>query len=136
VHEAGQASMLVRLFMWPFDCLESMRFKGMYGCAQMRTVLQDVEFNDQQRFNQFVARSKSHMESQITGGGHVIAAACMCGMLNVAGWVSEQMGGLSYLEYSWDLEKRVDEDWPAVAESLEADCFACMEGCHCEFDSR
>jgi Zn-dependent M16 (insulinase) family peptidase len=28
----------------------------------MRTVLQDVEFNDQQRFNQFVARSKSHME--------------------------------------------------------------------------
>jgi hypothetical protein len=62
VHEAGQASMLVRLFMWPFDCLESMRFKGMYGCAQMRTVLQDVEFNDQQRFNQFVARSKSHME--------------------------------------------------------------------------
>jgi len=42
----------------------------------------------------------------------------------------------SYLEYLWDLEKRVDEDWPAVAESLEADCFACMEGCHCEFDSR
>jgi hypothetical protein len=39
-----------------------MRFKGMYGCAQMQTVLQDVEFNDQQRFNQFVAQSKSHME--------------------------------------------------------------------------
>ncbi len=36
------------------------------------------------------------MQSQITGGGHVIAAACMCGMLNVAGWVSEQMGGLRY----------------------------------------
>ncbi len=26
----------------------------------------------------------------------------------------------SYLEYLRDLEKRVDEDWPAVAESLEA----------------
>ncbi|CAK9212034.1 unnamed protein product [Sphagnum troendelagicum] len=97
-----------------------MRFKGMYGCAQMQTVLQDVEFNDQQRFNQFVAQSKSHMESQITGGGHGIAAARIGGMLNVAGWVSEQMGGLSYLEYLRDLEKRVDEDWPAVAESLEA----------------
>ncbi|CAK9203459.1 unnamed protein product [Sphagnum troendelagicum] len=98
-----------------------MRFKGMYGCAQMQTMLQDVEFNDQQRFNQFVAQSKSHMEeSQITGGGHGIAAARMGGMLNVAGWVSEQMGGLSYLEYLRDLEKRVDEDWPAVAESLEA----------------
>jgi hypothetical protein len=39
-----------------------MRFKGMYGCAQMQTMLQDVEFNDQQHFNQFVAQSKSHME--------------------------------------------------------------------------
>jgi hypothetical protein len=28
----------------------------------MWTVLQDVEFNDQQHFNQFVAQSKSHME--------------------------------------------------------------------------
>jgi hypothetical protein len=135
----------------------------------MQTMLQDVEFNDQQRFDQFVAQSKSHMEvgrvlymylpppvylcvtrltlqelctswedirvvnqmashdvtfkfvtrflvpvdvtclqhsstvdvyfsgwmqSQITGGGHGIAAARMGGMLNVAGWVSEQMGGL------------------------------------------
>jgi hypothetical protein len=34
------------------------------------------------------------MQSQITGGGHGIAAARMGGMLNVAGWVNEQMGGL------------------------------------------
>jgi hypothetical protein len=34
------------------------------------------------------------MQSHITGGGHGIAAARMGGMLNVAGWVSEQMGGL------------------------------------------
>jgi hypothetical protein len=36
------------------------------------------------------------VQSRITGGGHGVAAARMDGMLNVAGWVSEQMGGLRY----------------------------------------
>jgi hypothetical protein len=40
----------------------------------------------------------------------------------------------SYLEYLRDLEKRVDEDWPAVAKSLEIIWTAF--GWHCEFDSR
>jgi Zn-dependent M16 (insulinase) family peptidase len=84
----------------------------------MRKVLQDVQFSDQGRFKQFVLQSKSRMESRITGGGHSVAAARLDAKLNSAGWVSEQMGGLSYLEYLRDLEKRVDEDWPSVAESL------------------
>jgi len=84
----------------------------------MRKVLQDVKFTDQARFKQFVLQSKSRMESRISGGGHGVAAARMDAKLNTAGWVSEQMGGLSYLEYLRDLEKRVDEDWPSVVESL------------------
>ncbi|KAG0586728.1 hypothetical protein KC19_2G112800 [Ceratodon purpureus] len=84
----------------------------------MRKVLQDVKFTDQGRFKQFVLQSKSRMEGRISGGGHSVAAARLDAKLNSAGWVSEQMGGLSYLEYLRDLEKRVDEDWPSVAESL------------------
>jgi hypothetical protein len=84
----------------------------------MRKVLQDVRFNDQGRFKQFVLQSKSRMEGRVSGGGHSVAAARLDGKLNTAGWISEQMGGLSYLEYLRDLEKRVDEDWLSVAESL------------------
>jgi hypothetical protein len=43
----------------------------MYGCAQMQTLLQDVEFNDQQRFNQFVA------QKQITYGGGRLCVICI-----------------------------------------------------------
>lgn len=39
--------------------------------------------------------------------------------LNIAGWVGEQMGGLSYLEFLRNLEKQVEEDWPTVAGLLE-----------------
>ncbi|KAG0573935.1 hypothetical protein KC19_VG222800 [Ceratodon purpureus] len=76
----------------------------------MRKVLQDVKVSDQARFKQFVLQSKFRMEGRISGGGHSVAAARLDVKLNSAGWVSEQLGGLSYLEYLRGLETRVDED--------------------------
>ncbi|KZV37449.1 presequence protease 1, chloroplastic/mitochondrial-like [Dorcoceras hygrometricum] len=82
-------------------------------------VLQDVQLTDQKRFKQFVAQSKARMENRLRGSGHGIAAARMDAKLNVAGWISEQMGGLSYLEFLRTLERRVDEDWSEISASLE-----------------
>ncbi|XP_073159325.1 presequence protease 1, chloroplastic/mitochondrial-like [Henckelia pumila] len=82
-------------------------------------VLQDVQLTDQKRFKQFVSQSKARMENRLRGSGHGIAAARMDAKLNVAGWISEQMGGLSYLEFLQALEKKVDEDWPEISASLE-----------------
>ncbi|XP_075520960.1 LOW QUALITY PROTEIN: presequence protease 1, chloroplastic/mitochondrial-like [Primulina tabacum] len=82
-------------------------------------VLQDVQLTDQKRFRQFVSQSKARMENRLRGSGHGIAAARMDAKLNVAGWISEQMGGLSYLEFLRSLDKKVDEDWPEISASLE-----------------
>ncbi|KAL0365417.1 UNVERIFIED_CONTAM: Presequence protease 1, chloroplastic/mitochondrial [Sesamum angustifolium] len=82
-------------------------------------VLQDVQLTDQKRFKQFVSQSKARMENRLRGSGHGIAAARMDAKLNVAGWISEQMGGVSYLEYLQALEKKVDDDWPEISSSLE-----------------
>ncbi|KAI4295632.1 hypothetical protein L6164_035656 [Bauhinia variegata] len=82
-------------------------------------VLQDVQFTDQQRFKQFVSQSRARMENRLRGSGHGIAAARMDAKLNVAGWVSEKMGGLSYLEFLRTLEEKVDEDWANISSSLE-----------------
>ncbi|KAJ4851270.1 Presequence protease 2, chloroplastic/mitochondrial [Turnera subulata] len=51
--------------------------------------------------------------------GHRIAGARMNAMLNTAGWISEQMGGASYLEYLRALEEKLDQDWAGVSSSLE-----------------
>lgn len=85
----------------------------------IRTILLDVQFSDQQRFKQFVMQSKARMENKLTGSGHGIAAARLDAKLNVAGWVNEQMGGLSYMDFLQKLEKQVDDDWSTVAGSLE-----------------
>lgn len=101
-----------------------MRGKAMASQVQelfqlMRILLQDVQFTDQQRFKQFVSQSKARMESRLRGSGHSIAAARMDAKMNVAGWVSEQMGGLSYFDYLRTLEKQVESDWSTVAAALE-----------------
>ncbi|KAM0948972.1 putative peptidase M16, metalloenzyme, LuxS/M16 peptidase, peptidase M16C associated [Dioscorea sansibarensis] len=100
------------------------RGKAMAGRVEdlfnlMNCILQEVQFKDQQRFKQFVLQSKARMENRLRGSGHGIAAARMDAKLNVAGWISEQMGGVSYVEFLQDLEKKVDDDWDGISSSLE-----------------
>ncbi|KAH7306374.1 hypothetical protein KP509_22G008200 [Ceratopteris richardii] len=96
----------------------------------MRILLQDVQFTDQQRFKQFVSQSKARMENALRGRGHSIAAARMDAKMNIAGWVSEQMGGLSYFDFLQNLERQVDNDWSSVSASLEKIrlSFLCSQG--------
>lgn len=82
-------------------------------------VLQDVQLDDQKRFKQFVSQSRSRMENRLRGSGHSIAAARMGAKLNIAGWICEQMGGVSYLEFLKGLEDQVEKDWPQISSSLE-----------------
>ncbi|XP_044489578.1 presequence protease 1, chloroplastic/mitochondrial-like isoform X1 [Mangifera indica] len=100
------------------------RGKAMAGRADdlfnlMNCVLQEVQFTDQQRFKQFVSQSKARMENRLRGSGHRIAAARMDAKLNIAGWISEQMGGVSYFEFLQALEEKVDQDWSSISLSLE-----------------
>ncbi|PKA56112.1 Presequence protease 1, chloroplastic/mitochondrial [Apostasia shenzhenica] len=107
----------------------------------MNCIIQDVQFTDFQRFKQFVSQSKARMEvlfyldghqifpsikyffkilqSRLRGSGHGIAAARMDAKLNVAGWIAEQTGGISYLNFLKDLEKKVDQNWDEISSSLE-----------------
>ncbi|XP_060168287.1 presequence protease 1, chloroplastic/mitochondrial-like [Lycium barbarum] len=85
----------------------------------MNRILQDVQLNDQKRFQNFVSQSRSRMENRLRGSGHSIAAARMGAKLNTAGWISEQMGGVSYLEFLKGLEDQVENDWPQISSSLE-----------------
>ncbi|KAL5855616.1 hypothetical protein ACOSQ4_005418 [Xanthoceras sorbifolium] len=106
------------------SCHMIVRGKAMAGRAEdlfnlVNCVLQEVQFTDQQRFKQFVSQSKARMENRLRGSGHGVAAARMDAKLNVAGWISEQMGGVSYLEFLQALEEKVDQDWAGISSSLE-----------------
>lgn len=61
-----------------------------------------------------VLETKAGMEGGIIGGGHRFAAKRLDAQRSTAGWVGEQMGGLSYLDFIRNLAKRVDSDWDSV----------------------
>ena len=67
---------------------------------------------------QMVLETKAGMESGVIGAGHRFAAARLDAQRTTAGWVSEQMGGLSYLMYIRQLLARVESDWESVKVTL------------------
>ncbi|KAI8467060.1 MAG: peptidase M16C associated-domain-containing protein [Monoraphidium minutum] len=85
----------------------------------MRDVLTDARLDDKARFTQMVLETKAGLESGIIGSGHRFAGARLSAQRSTAGWVGEQMGGLSYLEFIRGLAKRVEADWDGVKADLE-----------------
>ncbi|KAJ4836375.1 Presequence protease 1, chloroplastic/mitochondrial [Turnera subulata] len=82
-------------------------------------ILQEVQFTDQPRFKQFVSQCKARIENRLRERDCRIVASRMDAKLNTAGWISEQMGGVSYLEYLFALEEKIDQDWAGVSSCLE-----------------
>jgi Peptidase M16C associated len=66
------------------------------------------------RAMQMVLETKAALESGVIGAGHRFAAKRLDGQRSTAGWLSEQMGGIAYLDFIRDLAKRVDSDWDSV----------------------
>ncbi|KAI3809495.1 hypothetical protein L1987_25471 [Smallanthus sonchifolius] len=82
-------------------------------------VLKEAEFTNQKRFKRFVSQSKAKLENQLRDGGHVLASARLNAKLNHAGWIAEQMCGISYLEFLKDIEGKIEEKWNEISMSLE-----------------
>lgn len=85
-----------------------------------RDILLTARLDDKARFAQMVAETKAGLESGIVGSGHSFAAKRLAAQRSTAGWLSETMGGLSYLEFIRNLSKRVESDWDSVKADLES----------------
>jgi presequence protease len=85
----------------------------------MRDVLQTVKLDNRDRFRQMLLESKAGMEARLVPMGHSIVDTRLRAQFNEAGWLAEQMGGVSYLFFLRELVTAVEEDWPSVYEKLE-----------------
>jgi hypothetical protein len=87
--------------------------------AILRDVLLTVRLDNQARFKQMVLEAKARKEARLVPGGHGYINTRLRANFGQAGWVSEQMGGISNLFFVRQLAQEVDQDWPAVLEKLE-----------------
>jgi Zn-dependent M16 (insulinase) family peptidase len=85
----------------------------------MRDILLTVNFDNPERFLQIALESKAGKESGLVPGGHGVVNGRLKAQFSESDWVSEQMGGVSYLFFVRDLIKRIESNWPAVLAVLE-----------------
>ncbi len=78
-----------------------------------------ANLDNPERFRQIVVEEKADMESALTPSGHSLVNARLRSFFSEAGWIDEQMGGVSYLYFLRRLLEEVDHSWPAVLEKLE-----------------
>jgi Zn-dependent M16 (insulinase) family peptidase len=85
----------------------------------LRDVLLTVMLDNRERFRQMVLEEKAMVEARLVPAGHQVVNTRLKAKFNEAGWVAEQMGGVSYLFFLRKLADAVDQDWPGVLEKLE-----------------
>ena len=78
----------------------------------MRDLLLHAQLDNQPRFEQLANEALARAESGVVSAGHSICAQRLAAQDSVAGWVSEQTGGVARLEHLRQLVRAVKDDWP------------------------
>ncbi|ODT69236.1 MAG: peptidase M16 [Pelagibacterium sp. SCN 63-23] len=82
--------------------------------AIMGDVLLDAQLGNRDRFRQMALEEKAGFEARLVPSGNAIVDTRIKAGLTEAGWIAEQMSGVSYLDFLRGLVKRIDSDWDGV----------------------
>jgi presequence protease len=87
--------------------------------AILRDILLTLRLDNRDRFRQMVLEEKASLESMLVPAGHQVVNSRLRARYNTADWVSEKMGGFSYLFFIRELAEAVERDWQGVLAQLE-----------------
>jgi Zn-dependent M16 (insulinase) family peptidase len=85
----------------------------------MRDILLTVEMDNRDRFRQMVLEERARKEQGLIPAGHQVVNSRLRAHFSEAGWMGEQMDGVSYLFFLRDLVRKVDDDWSSVRDILQ-----------------
>jgi Zn-dependent M16 (insulinase) family peptidase len=86
----------------------------------LRDMLLTVKLDNPERFRQIVQKVRARSEASLIPSGNAVVASRLRAAFNQADWAAEQMSGVNYLFFLRQLEKQIENEWPAVVEQLEA----------------
>ena len=85
----------------------------------LRDVLLKTKLDQKERFRQMVLEAKARQEQKLIPTGHQIVNLRLRAHFDEAGWVAEEMRGLSQLFFLRDLAGKIVSDWGRVLSDLE-----------------
>ena len=83
-----------------------------------REILTEPRLDNRERFRQLALEDKAGIEARLVPGGNGFVDLRIRSGLTEAGWLGEQMGGVTYLMFLRDLVERIDNDWAGVEADL------------------
>jgi Zn-dependent M16 (insulinase) family peptidase len=87
--------------------------------AILRDVLLTARLDNRERFRQMVLDAKASLEAGLVPSGSRVVGTRLNARFNEAGWLDEQIGGVSYLFFLRQLAQEVETNWPKVQAALE-----------------
>lgn len=84
----------------------------------LRDLLSIPNLDNRERFRQIVLDTRSSEEAALSSQGHGLVRSRIGAAFNEAGWLEEQLGGVSFLFFLRELAQRVEGDWPGVLADL------------------
>jgi Zn-dependent M16 (insulinase) family peptidase len=108
-----------------FQAWLMLRTKAMVGktgslLSLLNEIIGTVKLDDRARFRQIVREEKARLEASLVPAGHQVVNTRLRANFHTADWVSEQIGGLSYLFAVREIALQIDRDWPGVLARLAA----------------
>lgn len=85
----------------------------------MTTILTEARLDSQSKVVEMLREGQVQMESSIQGAGHQYANTRLKSRYTPAGYIEEQMSGISKLDTIKALLKQAEEDWPSLLKRLE-----------------
>jgi len=96
----------------------------MDNAAEILVILQDillgVKLNNRERFLQMALEEKATIEANLIPSGHQVVGSRLKAQFSESGWVSETIGGVSYLFFLRELIQSIQNEWEEVLNKLDA----------------
>jgi len=81
-------------------------------------VLTDAKLDSQSKVIEMLKESRTRIESSIQSSGHSYANTRLAARYNTESYISEKMGGISYLATVKELLHQAENEWPALLQRL------------------
>ncbi len=104
---------------WLFLCGKVMQDQLEELLSIIEDILLSPRLDNRERFRQMVLEEKARYEQGLVPGGHQVVNTRLRSHFSEAGWLGEQMNGISYLFFLRRLAVDVDKNWSAVHAVLE-----------------
>eukprot|EP00568_Trieres_chinensis_P010251 CAMPEP_0183296302 /NCGR_PEP_ID=MMETSP0160_2-20130417/3918_1 /TAXON_ID=2839 ORGANISM="Odontella Sinensis, Strain Grunow 1884" /NCGR_SAMPLE_ID=MMETSP0160_2 /ASSEMBLY_ACC=CAM_ASM_000250 /LENGTH=1106 /DNA_ID=CAMNT_0025457905 /DNA_START=80 /DNA_END=3400 /DNA_ORIENTATION=+ len=84
-----------------------------------KLVLTDAKFDSKSKVIEMLRESRTRIESSIQSSGHSYSNSRLGSRYSAGGYISEKMGGITYLATVKELLHQAENDWPTLLARLE-----------------